>query len=199
MIADAGGKGARLAGSVAETVRPGWWHAWSTSVRRWCGAKKSRQQPLDREGWSVPSQWRRCDTCRKVLQVSEFSSPEPTATTCLNCQRPRRARTTPRRSTSRQGAAAPAAAEKATPAAQPRRGLRGHGDPEVRRARARRRAQHELAEAFPEDFSALVAEGARSGRGRAAAWAALAEVHPEEYSRLLDVAETDEGLNGFRG
>ncbi|MGZ4620097.1 MAG: hypothetical protein ACXV5Q_09495 [Frankiaceae bacterium] len=44
-----------------------------------------------------------------------------------------------------------------------------------------------------------MAEGARSGRGRAAAWAALAEVHPEEYSRLLDAAEADEGLNGFRG
>jgi hypothetical protein len=134
-----------------------------------------------------------------VLQVSEFSSPEPTSTTCLSCQRPRRARATARRSPSTARAAAPAGASGDPPAAQPRRGLRGHGDPEVRRARARRRAQHELAEAYPEDFSGLVAECARAGRGRAAAWAALAEAHPEDYSRLLDAAETDEGLNGFRG
>ena len=158
------------------------------------------EQTLDGEGWGVSSQWRRCDTCRKVLQISEFSSPEPTATTCLNCQRPRRARATTRRSPSGGRTAASAGSRADTDkSAQPRRGTRGHGDPEVRRARARRRAQHELAEAYPEDFSALVAEGTGSGRGRAAAWAALAEAHPEEYSRLLDVAETDEGLNGFRG
>ena len=61
---------------------------------------------------AMPSAWRRCDTCRRVLAIDAYPSPDDEATTCSECLAPKpaaQAPGTPRRPCTTRRAAASAA------------------------------------------------------------------------------------------
>lgn len=107
----------------------------------------------------MAAKWRRCDRCRKVLPVEQF---EAEAGTCRGCL------TTPRRRD--KPPAAPIVRTAGSPTG-PRRpvDLRGKGDTEVRRRRAREAALRELADRHAEEFAGLLLDAERAeGLGPAA-------------------------------
>ncbi len=97
-------------------------------------------------------EWRRCDTCRRILPAEDFDEDSPTCRADL---------TKPARGvrTSKAAAATPGAPAGPVPAV--RHGtpidLRGRGDREARDRRARRTALEALAVEHPEEFAALLA------------------------------------------
>jgi hypothetical protein len=121
----------------------------------------------------VAEKWRRCDSCRKVKPVADFTAEEPT---CQVCQSPpvRSGSRTAGRAANGQrvtpGPAGGAAGGDAAATTVSRvatiapRDLVGRGDPEVRARRARVRALDRLAERHAEDFAALLDEERRAER-----------------------------------
>jgi len=102
----------------------------------------------------VAEKWRRCGTCRKILPVEEFTEDEAI---CIACQNP----TVKAAKAPRPSAPATTVTRRVPVGAAD---LLGRGDPEVRARRARLRAMERLAEGFPEEFAALLAEERRSER-----------------------------------
>jgi hypothetical protein len=107
------------------------------------------------------SEWRRCDSCRKVKAVAEYDGEAAVCTPCRTGPPPRKK------------AAAPVTRRVATPAvdpAVPRRpaaGAVGSGDLEARERRAKRTAWEQLAELHEEEYAQLLqvarrAEGLRT-------------------------------------
>lgn len=98
--------------------------------------------------------WRRCTNCRKVLAADQFDG---AAEMCLTCTHaPVSAARTSTRTAVRTARVDPTIVR---PADQV-----GRGDREVRDRRARRTALDQLAEAYPEDFEALL-KAARGAEG----------------------------------
>lgn len=120
----------------------------------------------------MTEKWRRCDTCRRVKPVDDFTEAEPTCRACLSLPVRSGPRSTTRASSSGPGAAQhDAEGSHRRPGAEPGatttvsrvatiapRDIKGRGDPEVRARRARLRAVERLIERYPEDFAALLAE-----------------------------------------
>ena len=105
------------------------------------------------------SQWRRCESCRKVKSVDEYDEGMPTCRACLTAPPPP-ARKKP----------APVTISM-TPAVPVRRGpvkgAVGSGDLEARERRAKRTAWEQLAELHAEEYEQLLqvarrAEGLRA-------------------------------------
>jgi hypothetical protein len=108
------------------------------------------------------SEWRRCDTCRKVKAVAEYGGEGAVCIACLAGPPPRKTK-----------AAAPVT-RRVTPTAEapavPRRvsaGAVGSGDLEARERRAKRTAWEQLAELHEEEYEQLLqvarrAEGLRT-------------------------------------
>ena len=106
------------------------------------------------------SGWRRCDTCRKVKQDTDFDGEAATCQACLTAPTPApRKRSTGVVTTRKAPAPAAAPAERG-----PRLGSVGSGDLEVRERRARRAAQDALAELHQEEFDHLL-RTARAAEG----------------------------------
>lgn len=107
------------------------------------------------------AQWRKCDTCRKVLAAEAFDGDSATCQACLTGPapkaRPARASAV---TTTRAARPAPAAPSERAPLL----GRAGSGDLEVRERRARRAALDQLAELHAEEFELLLA-AARRGEG----------------------------------
>lgn len=111
----------------------------------------------------VAEMWRRCDRCRKVKPVDDFTGAEPSCGSCLAPVTAGSARSTTRASavtTTR--VSSTAASGVGVLLGTPSRDLRGKGDPEVRARRARVRALDRLAERYQEDFDLLLAEERRA-------------------------------------
>lgn len=113
----------------------------------------------------MAEKWRRCDRCRKVKPIDDFTEAEPS---CQVCLAPAAAGTGPARSTARASAvtttraASTSVAGVGLLAGTPMRDLRGRGDPEVRARRARVRALDRLAERHAEDFDLMLSEERRA-------------------------------------
>ncbi len=109
----------------------------------------------------MAEKWRRCDKCRKVRPIEDFTGAEPR---CQSCLAPTAGTGRPRARSSAvttRSVAAPVGTVDVI--AGPRmRDLRGRGDPEVRARRARARALDRLAERYSEDFELLLREERRS-------------------------------------
>lgn len=109
------------------------------------------------------SEWRRCETCRKVRSTDEYDAEATTCRACLTAPTPTvRKRVAPVTRTVR----APAAAVAAEPR-RPLTGSVGSGDMEARERRAKRIAWEQLAELHTEDYDQLLqvarrAEGLRT-------------------------------------
>jgi hypothetical protein len=152
----------------------------------------------------MASAWRRCDTCRRVLAIDAFPSPDDEATTCSACLAPKPAR---RRSTSpvttrrapSAGSASRRPAAPSVPAAPPEpvpiRSMVGRGEPAARRARARAIALEDLTEAHAEEYQQLLAAAAAARRGPGRARSELVELHREEFEQRLAEAQEAEGLS----
>jgi hypothetical protein len=151
----------------------------------------------------MPSAWRRCDTCRRVLAIDNYPSHDDEATTCSECLAPKPARArrattavTTRRATS--GTSAPrkvAAAEPAPPPEPvPLRQMVGRGEPAARRARARAIALEDLRDEHATEYQQLLAAAAEERRGPGRASTELVERHREEFEERLASAHEAEGL-----
>lgn len=112
------------------------------------------------------SDWRKCDTCRKVRRTEDFDGEATTCSACLAAPvRKLRSKSPVSTRTTIPRAIQPAA-EPTGPRA-PRLGAVGAGDLEVRERRARRSAYEALAASHVEEFAILLrdarqAEGLRS-------------------------------------
>lgn len=119
----------------------------------------------------MTEKWRRCDTCRRVKPVEDFTAAEPTCQGCLSPPVRSGPRTTTRASSSGPRAAQQGDGSSRRPGAEPAatttvsrvatiapRDIKGRGDPEVRARRARLRAVERLIERYPDDFAGLLAE-----------------------------------------
>lgn len=106
------------------------------------------------------SGWRRCDSCRKVKQTSDFEGAASTCQSCLTAPAPK-----PRARTSAVTRSTTAPRPPAAPSDRgPRLGSVGSGDLEVRERRAKRAAHDGLAEMHPHDFAQLL-RTARAAEG----------------------------------
>ena len=106
------------------------------------------------------SGWRRCDSCRKVKQATDFDGEATTCQACLTTPAP-----TPRKRSSGVVTTRKAPASPAAPVDRgPRLGSVGSGDLEVRERRARRAAHDALAELHQEEFDLLL-RNARAAEG----------------------------------
>jgi hypothetical protein len=142
--------------------------------------------------------WRRCDTCRRVLAIDKYPSPDDDATTCSDCLAPKpapmRRRTAAVTTTRRAATPKPAAAPSAPPEPIPLRAMVGRGEPAARRARARAIALETLTDAHPEEYRELLAAALADRRGPGRARTELVERHQEEFDQLLAEAHEAEGL-----
>lgn len=152
----------------------------------------------------MPSAWRRCDTCRRVLPIDAFPSPDDEATTCSECLAPkaaRRRRTTTSTVTTRRTSSSSPAPRRSAPAEPapppepvPIRSMVGRGEPAARRARARAIALEDLTDAHADDYNRLLAAAAAERRGPGRARTELVEMHREEFEQRLAEATEAEGL-----
>jgi hypothetical protein len=110
----------------------------------------------------VAEKWRRCDRCRKVKPIDDFTEAEPSCQVCLAPAAAGGGRSTARASAVTTTRAAASAGAVGLLAGTPMRDLRGRGDPEVRARRARVRALDRLAERHPDDFDLLLSEERRA-------------------------------------
>ena len=103
--------------------------------------------------------WRRCATCRKVLQEDAFDG---VAESCISCVSgpPPKVRTTRASAVKTVRAAAPTAPLERAPLL----GVVGSGDLEVRERRARKTAADQLVEMYAEEFAQLL-QSARRAEG----------------------------------
>lgn len=109
------------------------------------------------------SEWRKCDTCRKVRRGEEFDGEAITCAACLATPvRKLRAKAPVTSRTTAPRAIRPDA-EPAGPRT-PRLGAVGAGDLEVRERRARRAANEALAASHTEEFAILLRD-ARQAEG----------------------------------
>jgi len=136
------------------------------------------------------SSWRKCDTCRKVLPVTDFDGD---ATTCRACLAPApaaaRRRSAPVTS-SRPAAARPVPVVPAGPRA-PLLGTAGRGDLEVRERRAKRAATDALVEQYAQEYARLLrAARAAEGLRPMAAPTSQAATVGEPPQTVLSPAET---------
>lgn len=153
----------------------------------------------------MASAWRRCDTCRRVLAIDNYPSPDEQATTCSECLAPKPVRkrrapastVTTRRAASGGSAPTKVAAPEA-PAAPaepvPLRAMVGRGEPAARRARARAIALEDLTEAHSEEYEQLLAAAVAERQGPGRARTELVERHREEFEQQLAAANEAEGL-----
>src|ERR1700712_2106231 len=118
--------------------------------------------------------WGPCDTCRRVLPIDDYPSPDLEATTCSACLAPKPAkrRRTTSTVTTRRTATGTAAAAKRPPAEPapppepvPLRAMIGRGDPAARRARARAIALEDLTEEHAGEYRDLLSAAAEERRG----------------------------------
>lgn len=106
------------------------------------------------------SEWRRCDSCRKVKSTNDFDGATTTCQACLTAPVP-----TARKRASAVTRSTTAPRPPATPVERgPRLGSVGSGDLEVRERRARRAAHDALAELHAEEFAQLL-RTARAAEG----------------------------------
>lgn len=173
----------------------------------------------------VVASWRKCRSCSKVKETSEFDGD---SVACLLCDE-KEARAAARAAkkaagpvtTTRRPAAprasravtAPKAAVAAPPAAArvvDPLGAVGLGDIEAREKRARRRALDALVEEHGEEFGALhraarathaatAEDDVRARRARREAVDALVEANPGDFSRLLEGFRGEEALRPRSG
>lgn len=151
----------------------------------------------------MPPAWRRCDTCRRVLAIDAYPSPDDESTTCSECLAPKPA--TKRRRTSSAVTTRRTSSSGSTPRRQPAepakppepiplRAMVGRGEPAARRARARAIALEDLTEAHADEYRELLASAAAERRGPGRARSELVELHREEFERRLAEATEAEGL-----
>lgn len=107
------------------------------------------------------SGWRRCDSCRKVKQATDFEGEATTCVACLTAPVPSPRKRSTAVVTKKAAAPRPAAAPTER---GPRLGTVGSGDLEVRERRARRTASDALAELHADEFAVLLAQ-ARAAEG----------------------------------
>src|SRR3954452_12521731 len=142
--------------------------------------------------------WRRCDTCRRVLAIDKYPSPDEDATTCSDClapkPAPRRRRTAAATTTRRASTPKPAATPSAPPEPIPLRAMVGRGEPAARRARARAIALESLTDAHPQEYRDLLAHAQAERRGPGRARTGVVERDQEEFAQLRAEAHEAEGL-----
>ena len=102
----------------------------------------------------MAANWRRCQTCRKVLPAEDFDGE---SMVCLVDVAKAAAPATTSRTKASPVTTRTVAAKAAAPAMAVR-DIRGRGDHEVRARRARGRALDRLAELHPEDFAHILQE-----------------------------------------